>query len=515
MTPKLQEVAARNKAPRPPAGWACDSRRHLVRLVPPIPGLWLCFTHSSCVCNDIVSAVNRVVAVVPLPTPAGLSAMRKACLRIGRQVRHVKPWSYEQVLAHFTGSRRRRYEQAYAHLQSLALTRVRHARISSFVKSEKFNPNDKVNPDPRMIQARTPEYGLEIARYLKPIEHWIYRLKGPLGLRMIAKGLNQRQRAELLLEKMARFSSPVVMSLDCSRWDKHCTREVLLIEHAFYLRACHDPVFQQLLSWQLDNRCCTNNGVRYAVEGGRMSGDMNTALGNCVLAVIMAYAAMADVDYWDILDDGDDLLLICEESVYSVIKDTLARTFLTFGQELKVENVARRVEDVIFCQSRVVWSEGPIFVRDWRKVLSHAACGVSHWGEPSMVRPMLTTVGLCELALNAGVPILQSFAESLIRNGRGSLPRLVDVDRGYEARIKAEIGELSLAALQAVRARPITSEARVAFMCAFGVSTAEQLWIEGLLSEWTITSTVARLVPPERDSEWADRTLLDVCLPTI
>lgn len=452
-----------------------------------------------------------------MPTGDGLRCLAKAMHRVARGVPRLAPWSTERVLEHFTGLRRLRYERAALNLQRLGLERGRHARISSFVKSEKFNPLDKVNPDPRMIQARTPEYGVEIAKYLKPIEHVIYRLKGPTGLRMIAKGLNQFQRAELLRLKMAQFADPIVVSLDCSRWDKHCSREVLCIEHAFYLRVINDPHFQRLLSWQLDNRCCTNNGVKYRVHGGRMSGDMNTALGNCLLAVFMIHAVMAAERCWDCLDDGDDMLLICESSVWERVKVGLPNKFLALGQELKIDCVARKICDVLFCQSKVaVGAAGFQFVRDWRKVLSQAACGVAHWGDPNMVRPMLATVGTCELALNAGVPVLQEFALCLIRNAMGAKPRLIDVDRGYEARVSAELGaRISLERLMSVKSAIVTDTARQAFEEAWGLSPTEQLWVEAALGGWCVTSTVSRLVPPELDSEWRTSVQLDVELPTI
>jgi len=482
-----------------------------------VPGLWLCFTHANCVCNDIVSAANRVVGVVPMPTKAGLAALREARRRLSRRMPHVTPWTRQQVLDKFEGRRRKRYEEAAKVLDAVGLCRKDHARISAFVKSEKFNPAAKRNPDPRMIQARTPEYGLEVARFLKPIEKYLYGLQGPTGLRVIAKGLNQRARAELLVSKMAQFTRPCVISLDASRWDKHVAADVLKIEHDFYIKMCDDPYFRTLLSWQLDNRCSTSNGVKYRVYGGRMSGDMNTALGNCLLMVIMVQAAMKEWSWWDMLDDGDDCLLLVEEELLGRLEADLPKRFLEFGQELKIENVARRVEEVVFCQSRVVCLEdGPIFVRDWRKVLSQSACGVQHWNDPRMVRPMMTAVGKCELALSLGVPVLQEFALALIRNGRGCRSRsLLPVDVGLMRRVKYEVGAESWTELDAIVARPVTPAARTAFQQSWGLSVAEQLVIEGILREWEVATTVAVTYPVEWDARWSSMVALENELPSL
>jgi len=297
----------------------------------------------------------------------------------------IAPWSYDQVLAYFNSKLRKRYTDALDSLRTEPLSK-RDARVSAFVKSEKFDPEAKVNPDPRMIQSRHPRYGVEVARYLKPIEKRLYHMKGPTKLRIIAKGLNQRQRAVLLQDKLALFDDPVIGSLDASRWDMHVAESMLKIEHQLYLACINDDFFRRLLKWQLKNKVRTSNGLKYTVRGRRMSGDFNTALGNCALMVMMVRAAMKrlGVRKWDILDDGDDCLCIMEAGDWERVSPLLPGVFLDYGQELKIENVARHITEVVFCQSRVVeLPDGPVFVRNWRKVLSQTACGVKHWSDPS------------------------------------------------------------------------------------------------------------------------------------
>lgn len=275
--PTRVEVAKHNKGPFPPTGWTHDSRRLLVRLVPPIPGLWLCYTHSNCACNEIISSTDRVLKAVPLATEEACISLLRVARRIASRLPKQSPWTYDQVIAHFDCDRRARYESAKEVILRRGLSRSQDANISAFIKAEKANPAAKRNPTPRMIQARSAEYGLVVATFLKPIEKLLYRLKGPMGSRCVAKGLNQARRAELLISKMALFNRPVVFSLDASRWDLHCGVDVLKVEHAFYLMLNNDPMFQAMLSWQLYNKCRAMNGTKYTVVGGRMSGDMNTA----------------------------------------------------------------------------------------------------------------------------------------------------------------------------------------------------------------------------------------------
>jgi hypothetical protein len=514
--PKVLEVkAAEHGDFRPPENWEHNSRRHLIRLVPPIPGLWTCFVHTNCVCNEIVSARNRVLGETPVPTLRGIKELKAESIRLASKFGHRQPWSLDEVLESFKGARRTKYVQAYDSLLMNPLT-AGDARIQSFVKAEKFDPEAKVNPDPRMIQARSPRYNLCVAKYLRPVEHIIYGLQDEDGDRMVAKGLNQRQRADRVLRNFASFRNPVCFSLDCARWDKHVKAPILNIEHGFYKAVLPGhPEFERLLAYQMVNRCRTSGGVKYVVNGGRMSGDINTALGNVLLMVLMVKAAMRRLGVpCKVLDDGDDCLVWVEGSYFDRVSDSLPKIFLEYGQELKVENIAWKPSEVVFCQSRLVHNgEEWIMVRDWRKVLSQACCGTRHWNDPAMVRPMMGLVGACELALNVGVPILQAFALALIRNSRGQRASVVHTDSGLAARLKAEFGELEDAFK--IKMRPVTAVARAAFTLAYGVEDWEQRAIENSLLTWTVDKTDSVTVPQEWASGWEDTRSLAVHIPLL
>ncbi len=506
----LEEVAATHRGPIAPANWEHNDKRRLIRIVPPVPGLWTCFIHTNCVCNEIVSATNRVLGVVPLPTAGGLRDIRVEMKRLAAICGHLVPWDLERVLASFTGARYRNYAEAYESFSRVPLN-ADDARIDSFVKAEKTNPLAKTNPDPRMIQARSRRYNLQIAKYLRPVEHFIYNLPAKSGLRSVAKGLNQLQRAALFLEKWGRFKRPVCFSLDCSRWDKHVSMDVLRVEHAFYRRVLPGyPEFDRLLSWQEVNKCRTSGGVRYEVWGGRMSGDINTALGNCLLMVIMANAAIRRLGIEaEILDDGDDCLLIVEEENFDLCQAELPGLYLSYGQTLKIENIARDIHDVVFCQSHIVHNGLHfLFSRNWRKVLSQSCCGTRHWNVPTMVRPMMGLIGRCELALNAGIPILQAFSEALIRMSRGKEAPMVNLDSGLAYRIRIEQEQVQ-------SSRAITTIARYAFERTYGVPIWEQEAIEQLLANWELDDECAIDVPPEWSADWTDTRSLAVMIPEI
>lgn len=463
--------------------------------------------HEGCACNELIGITNRVLGETPPPKEEAIRAMRKEIDRMSDRVRQLKPLKLSEVVETFTGAKRALYQRAYESLQVDPLTRD-DARIKAFVKAEKLNPGAKVNPDPRMIQARNPRYNLVIAKYLRPIEHYIYALRGPSKLRQVAKGLNQVDRATLLKQKFARFADPVCLSLDASRFDKHVSEPVLRLEHRFYTNLMpNEPELNLLLNYQISNKCRSRNGFKYICKGGRMSGDINTALGNCLIMVAMTRTNMRRLSDqigekigYELMDDGDDCLVVTERCHLPHVIGGLPKLFLDCGFVLKVEGVTDNMRQVDFCQSRMaIGAGGDIMVRDWRKVLSHACVGVKQWLDPKCVRGMIGLVGECELALSAGVPILQEFALALSRIAGGQkLHERNLVGTGYEYRLRMEQQRYTSPV-------EITDEARLAFEEAFDTPIWEQLHVEQYLRTWDPDLTV-REVGVELDHRWEDLT---------
>jgi hypothetical protein len=130
---------------------------------------------------------------------------------------------------------------------------------------------------------------------------------------------------------------------------------------------------------------------------------------------------------------------------------------------------------------------------------------------------MMNAIGHCELALNPGVPILQEYALALIRNGRGERLKWLDVDSGLLLRTRYELraeGNFEKA-IYTVDPVPVTAEARRSFEAAFGIDPAEQLAVENILRNWTVSRTDALDVPVELNAHWDDMSLPELQTPTI
>jgi hypothetical protein len=395
--------------------------------------------------------------------------------------------SYEVVLEPYSGAKRTRYLRAAQELLFEPVNK-RDARITAFVKAEKRKSAD--TKDPRLIQFRTPKYNLELATFLKPVEHAILQHRGPrrgvARTYVIAKGRDSVERAKIIRKKWDEFSDPVCVSLDASRFDKHVSSAALRAEHSVYNAVYSDPYLARLLGWQVRNKGRTMNGIKYKVEGNRMSGDYNTGMGNCLLMVAMteAYLLGLKLKRWDYFADADDCLVFVERCDLEKLLNSVYASFLEFGQEVRIEEVAYEYWDIRHCQGApMITATGVRMIRDFRKVLSQAFCGYNHYHDPKGGMRVMKSVAQCELILNAGVPILQPLAQ-----------RVLDLLESVKYSKLDQRDTVTWLALTESRRRhfswkaeasvEITSEARQSFERVFGVTTPEQYaweaWVEAL-----------------------------------
>lgn len=405
---------------------------------------------------------------------------------------HVGPQDIWTLSESYSGGKREKYRLATQRLLEGDLSK-RDAGVSMFVKFEKlkFSPL-KPNPDPRAIQFRNPKYCVAIAQYLKPIEHKLYAFKGRGAMfpttKVIGKGLSARGRAQLLVKKWEAFESPVAVSIDASRFDKHVSVPLLQIEHSVYVRMAQSQELAKLLSWQLHNTCTSNKGLKYVTKGKRMSGDMNTALGNCLLMVVMVATFMQGKKY-DMLDDGDDCLLIVESEDFNWVVENIGPEFLTYGMQVKVEGVARSLDEVEWCQANPIIDSSGVrkFVRNPARIMSRAIGGSKYFTSTGGRRKLINTIGMAELILNHGVPVLQEYALALMRNASTTQHLKFDSVDSLYYRIGRELKEFNLRKLEAIKPLPITDVARLSYARAFGVSPQRQLEQEKFLKQWSFS----------------------------
>jgi hypothetical protein len=371
---------------------------------------------------------------------------------------------------------RRRYLDAERSLRFDSFSR-RDAVLRSFLKAEKTTAAKDAKP--RMIFPRSPRYNLVLASWLKPFESWLWgrltarRVFGGTNTRVVAKGLSQRQRANLIKRKFDQFKECTVFEVDGKAFEAHVTTGQVAAEHSVYLAAfagCAD--LQRVLSYQRFTGT-TSHGLRFSRPGGRASGDYNTGMGNSLLMLAAVVSVLKGTGCkFDILVDGDNALVFCSRGdLAELLRDFNANVLRGSGHEMTLEKPVSVLEHVRFGRSAPVFlghGLGWTMVREPWAVLSGA--GASHrWlREPLFAKRWLSGVFRCELWLARGIPVLQAYAVSVLSCVGFFTKRLPDQSLSDYYHVGAR---------QALLTDVIapTGDCRRSFELAFGLSPEEQL----------------------------------------
>lgn len=300
-------------------------------------------------------------------------------------VGRVGRWSNQQYVDSYQGPKRSLYQRVVGELH-LTVCKDQRGLLKSFLKCEKLILKTKdynVANVPRVINSRSPGFNVLLGTYIKPMESKIcrgiakvynnkFKSVGPI----VAKALNARQIGRLIYRKWANFKEPVVLMLDARRFDQHVSVEALGWEHSvFKTIAIDEGDLNDLLRQQVRNKfnIHTDDGqVRGCIDGMRMSGDVNTGLGNCLITCGMtfSYATHCKVQI-DAIDNGDDIAVFLERCDLKRFLRDLKPYFEQLGFLMEIEGTAYHLEDIEFCQAKPVW-EGPapghyLMVRTYKK----------------------------------------------------------------------------------------------------------------------------------------------------
>lgn len=387
----------------------------------------------------------------------------------------------------FRGRKLAMYHSAYQTLLSKGFS-GKDAEIKVFVKCEKTDFTTKSNPVPRVISPRSSRYNIEVGRYLRKIEERLFRaIGGVYGHTTVIKGFDAVQSASLLSEKWGMFTHPVAVGLDASRFDQHVSQPALKFEHSVYKRCfthkSHQKKLSVLLDMQLQNKCSgyTPDGkLKYTTDGGRMSGDMNTSLGNCLImcAMIHAYVTEKKIKA-QLANNGDDCVVFMESRDVKRFQDGLFDWFLAMGFNMTMEEPVYQFEKVEFCQTKPVF-DGQRFImcRNPHTALAKDTVLLKPGQTVPLVQEWMDAVGKGGLALTGGLPVFQDFYQMFIRNGKCAGLKLND--HAFSWGVRHLIGDLKN------DYRKVLPETRASFYWAFGITPDAQIELEKVYRSLTI-----------------------------
>lgn len=449
---------------------------------------------SGTVGNARAAVLSRVLCDVPTAVEEKIQELMRWAKKQGRRLgfRMGEPWTDDQIeswILSLPRAKRERYHEAFLSLKERPFEPA-DAKVKCFVKSELTKRKAGRFYKPRMIQFRSARFLVHIARYIKPIEEVVYHLKnfftkaGP----ECAKKMNVQKRGESLQRIANAVADPILAGLDCTAFDAHINSDLLDVEFAFYKAMaasagwgrCHIGTMMRALRLQKKNHVSgtfPDGMISYTVTGNRMSGDLNTALGNTVIMCLALTHALRQlgVQGFGILDDGDDCTLIVPGAHVrgTDFPAQLQARFFEYGLTLKVDQFEPLVhlEQIEFCQSRpVAMGNSYVMVRDFRKVFATTTCGSRWHVDFASFRKYCAAVGVGDGILNEGVPVLQAWFAYMRRIAGGAKPAEEIFDNTYRYQREQLTG--------GPREVHIAPNTRASFALAFQLSPLDQVVLE-------------------------------------
>lgn len=445
-----------------------------------IPGLDLepQFYWNNCICNEYDALTRRhFLGYISGYNPRNpeLKVLENVLLEMASVMHPFVAVSHQELMENTRSKLKKRYQQAYSGIIDRNIfVNNKEAIAKCFIKYEK-NPISKFNEgkSPRLIQFRSFYYLYLLKKQMLghslQIKHeeriWFY---GQSVKTIFTKIHDNYGIASVLKESWNEFCSPVAFCLDHSKFDGHYCKELLSLEHMYWKILNRSSTLKRLLDLQIDNRGFTAGGLKYK-GNARLSGEYTTSEGNSVMnyAMIISWLRAGNISKARVHVNGDDSVVILDYSEINKLADL--SYFRNFNMETEPEIITTIFQQISYCQAspirllkdnKIVWymCKNPI------RSLSRLQYCDKKFCDPKVYKRFLLSIGLCELAISSGVPIMQAFALLLIDNDARPLGC---VDK-IPARMSGNLSEK----------RAILNITRNDFEMAFGITFAQQKYYE-------------------------------------
>lgn len=257
------------------------------------------------------------------------------------------PWTFEQYIDSMSSSSKRK--QYTDHFEDWQRTRKIPSYIQPFTKIEKMN--DSKYKAPRMIQGRHMIFNLHYGRYIKPLEKHVTKY-GKLSNHFGKGDYNTIAR------KIEKLSKRYTWYTECdhTNFDAHVTKEQLEMTHIFY-RNCypnHKSELAQLSKRTINNVCISRTGDKYRTKASRMSGDVDTGFGNCLINYAILKAALHELKIkGEVIVNGDDSIIFSEAPID---QNKFTEIMLKYNMETKCQESQQNIHKTEFCRTKMVYN---------------------------------------------------------------------------------------------------------------------------------------------------------------
>lgn len=441
--------------------------------------------YNQCGCNETDAVSRRHVREVTVdPGDRVYTEAKKICTSLAHTYRNThgySRWTHKQVIDNTSILKKARYQRAYRNLKEGNYDWNTFSRGQAFIKFEKM-PQQKADDGApgRLIQYRSFEYTYLLKSFLGPVweglkssDMIINDYTGQRFKEVFTSGMNYTQVGRLVGDLWSRHEDCIALCIDHSFFDGHHHEHNLALEHLFWNSVVGSRYLKRLLRLQRVNRMrCKISHSTYTSKATRLSGEWTTSAGNSIINYLMLRTIFPLAS---IVVNGDDsiifirrrdLIKLCGTTDMDGVTNWTRHEFAKFGQSTKVDRIAGIIEQIEYCQCSPVW-----FPQGYRMVRTPMRClsRIQYTSHVNMdPKSYYTSVGLCELATNPGVPIMQQFTLDLIRRGNGRISRDLLTDGLHYVSDE----DLDL------KVQPIDLHTRQSFYLAFGYTEAQQVAFE-------------------------------------
>jgi len=360
-------------------------------------------------------------------------------------------------------------------------SRHQSSHIDSFVKSEFYTTWKHA----RMINSRADVFKAWSGPRFKAIEEAVYSL--PEFIKHIP--VSERPMLISALKKAGRH----YYQTDFTAFESHFTPEVLdVCECELYRHCLRDDRDAEFLCSVImgDNRMRTRTGVRAAVKGRRMSGDMCTSLGNGFTNLMLAKFLVAEKHgELEGFVEGDD-------GLFCTNVELCAADYAKLGFTIKIEEVVDPCE-VSFCG--MVFAGSGEIIREPRKFLMGFGWTQSFINAgPLIMDELLRAKALSATYETPQCPIIGAIARHALKCTSHVHPRFVR--DGFHGEIPSDV-------VHVPEFCP-SHDTRQLFEQLYGVPLVTQLAIEAAVDRGDFALVASLLPPTSEQSDYCSKYVI-------
>jgi hypothetical protein len=352
----------------------------------------------------------------------------------------------------------------------------RQTKVSCFVKEESYIAFKY----PRCIFSRADDFKVNVGPIFSAIEHLLFQMK------YFIKYVPVRERGKFVFDRLGQYEGWKTIATDYSAFESQFTRPMMkACEFQLYQymtkHLVEGPDFMKLINNAiLGQNNCSFKRFDVKIPAGRMSGEMNTSLGNGFTNLMVFLFLNSRLgNMCDCLVEGDDMIA-CYRG-----KEITAQMYSDLGFNVKLQN-CEKLNTASFC--------GQIFDLENRRVICDPLKILLNFGWTSQqyanagfkVREELRNAkAMSFLAQYPGCPIVSSFCEQVLRCSKMKRFRLGTDLRHFQVQqfLKERYFD--------VRLEKVTMSSRILMEEVFGFTISEQLSLEAYFDELSVIKPIS------------------------